>query len=181
MHSRRIFRTIYIITIFSALSACTGPSKHNDAFTAQNMAHIGPVNGVIITFSDKAQAKLETNNSFDENVFNQTIINALDKEKLFNARSNKSLEIVIKSISTKPKTSIVFSDVNSEAAHVKGSLIIKNELREIVVTHDLSTEYLQEKSSNRHDKFRPDWLYTEFANQTTQTLTGKLNNKSSSQ
>jgi hypothetical protein len=177
MHTRKIFRYISIVIIFSALTACSSFPKLKNAVSTPGMTYSGPVNGVIIDFSDEVQAKLDTIDSFDMIDFKETVINALEAKDLFSASSDKTLEIWVQSVSTGPTTSSAFSLFNSETAHIKGRLIFKNKSNQIVGQHNISVEYAQRKFSGKKEKVRPVWLYTRFANQTTQTLTGKADEK----
>jgi hypothetical protein len=177
MHTRKIIRYISIVIIFSALTACTSLPILNDAVSTPGTIDIGPVNGVTIDYSDEVQAKFDTLDSFDIIDFKETVINALDAKDLFSASSDRTLEIRVKSVSAGPSTSSAFSLFNSETAHIKGTLIIKDKSNQIAGQHDISAEYAQRKFSGKQEKVRPVWLYTRFANQTTQTLTGKANEK----
>ncbi|PVV22697.1 MAG: hypothetical protein B6D79_12915 [gamma proteobacterium symbiont of Ctena orbiculata] len=131
-----------------------------------------------ISFTDEAQAKLEAIDDFDMIEFNQTVLDAMDAEDLFSVGSDKSLEILIKNVTAASTNSAVLADIDSDTAHIKGDLIIKDKTDKIVGQSEISSESIQGKSNHSQGDVKPELLYKQFASVTAQTLSGKASEES---
>ncbi|MES9971276.1 MAG: hypothetical protein ABW092_14685 [Candidatus Thiodiazotropha sp.] len=178
MHPGRIFRHILLVITLSVFTACSSSPKSMDTASTTDALFTGPVNEVTISFTDEAQAKLEAIDDFDMIEFNQTVLDAMDAEDLFSAASDKSLEILIKNVNAASTNTAVLADINSDTAHIKGDLIIKDKTDKIVGQSEISSESIQGKSNHSQGEVKPELLYKQFATVTTQTLSGSTSEES---
>lgn len=164
-----LFATLALILSF--LSGCAGSVKFDESSNYQYRGE--KYSQVEVSLSKEATVDYENNKEFNKDAIQQTVYNHLNSINLINKNAQNKLIIEITEINIRSSFAAIMFGFLAGADSIEGKVNLKDARNRDLGSFDVSASYALGGTGGGQDGTRMNWLYTKFAELTTDTILRK--------